>query len=398
MSKERRLQWKIAWSKLVCHFCTDFWRLVVAVIFLSVATMGVKIKREYTRDYIPFEKVLKKNFLLQEEVLQVSQKLSDALDIVSEKEKFIDELTQRLRVTEHEVQGARDDLQVFIAKVDTFEELVKSLEIGKQKNKNVIQENITLAVKLRESENEIRVLREKLKEIKVNNDAVLSIENCPMSHDVIESHSRKVTQVQDDHKNLITQADEEEQIVVESKLKETVKSDEIQSGTYYVDVINNEPNNECTAEENSSVMSEDESSSTTSEEVSCGNSSYEDSDKYEDTDSEQSEVDMSHYNDFTDDDGIKYMFISGTSMTRHYILLSEDEDENWFPKKKVYDEFRKFVNCQHKIHGRSNCAERRADLNTILDEFKKGVKEKDINDDFLNGAFMMIYETIEGVL
>ena len=124
--------------------------------------MGVKIKREYTRDYIPFEKVLKKNFLLQEEVLQVSQKLSDALDIVSQKEKFIDELTQRLRVTEHEVQGARDDLQVFIAKVDTFEELVKSLEIGKQKNKNVIQENITLAVKLRESENEIRVLQEKL--------------------------------------------------------------------------------------------------------------------------------------------------------------------------------------------------------------------------------------------
>ena len=47
---------------------------------------------------------------------------------------------------------------MYKAKVDTFEELVKSMEIRKRKNQNVCQENIKLAVKLRESENEIRVL------------------------------------------------------------------------------------------------------------------------------------------------------------------------------------------------------------------------------------------------
>ena len=136
------------------------------------------------------------------------------------------------------------------------------MEIVKRKNQNVCQENIKLAVKLRESENEIRVLQEKLKEIKLNNDAIPSIENCQigrsLSHDMIESQSSKVTHnVQEDNQNSSTQADKEEQIVVESKSKETVQSDEIWSGTGYADVNNNGPNIKCTVEDNSSVMSDD---------------------------------------------------------------------------------------------------------------------------------------------
>ena len=83
MPKERRLQWKIAWFTLTKHFCTDLWRLVVTLFILSlVSTMGVKV-RDYSREYIPFLDVLKKNYRLQEDVVEMSQKLSEALATVS---------------------------------------------------------------------------------------------------------------------------------------------------------------------------------------------------------------------------------------------------------------------------------------------------------------------------
>ena len=56
-------------------------------------------------------------------------------------------------------------------------------------------------------------------------------------------------------------------------------------------------------------------------------------------------VEGEEYHDFIEEDGISYMFISDSSMTRQFILLKEEEDENWFPKKKVYKELGMFVKC-----------------------------------------------------
>jgi len=112
--------------------------------------------------------------------------------------------------------------------------------------------------------------------------------------------------------------------------------------------------------------------------------------------SDQSEVDKS-LEDFIDEDGIIYMFVSGSSMTCQYILLEEEEDENWFPKTKVYEEVGTFLNCQHQIVGGKNCAQRKSDLNTSLEGLKKGMADNVINDEFLNFAFMNLYETIEGL-
>ena len=108
-------------------------------------------------------------------------------------------------------------------------------------------------------------------------------------------------------------------------------------------------------------------------------------------------VEVEKYHNFSKEDGIMYMLVSDSSMTRQYILREEDEDENWFPKKKVYDEILTFVNRQHQILGRKNCAQRRLNLNRIIEGLKKGMADEVINDKFLNYAFMHFYETIEGV-
>ena len=111
-----------------------------------------------------------------------------------------------------------------------------------------------------------------------------------------------------------------------------------------------------------------------------------------DTDSDL-EVDESD-EDFIVEDGITYMFVSRCSMTRHYIL-DENEDKNWFPKTKVYEELEDFLNLKHHIIGKENCTQRRSDLKVILEGMKRGMKDQVINDEFLNLAFMMFYETID---
>merc|ERR1712176_1385061 len=61
----------------------------------------------------------------------------------------------------------------------------KSMEIGKLQNQIVRQENVKLAIKLKDSENEIRVLQEKLKEAELkNNDLKFNECRICLSHDM----------------------------------------------------------------------------------------------------------------------------------------------------------------------------------------------------------------------
>lgn len=109
---------------------------------------------------------------------------------------------------------------MFKAKVDTFEEIVKSMEIGKHKTQNLCQENIKLAVKLRDFNNKIRVLQEKLKESRVNHNTILKNINDNLkpkyqtgrksiSNNILESWNSNVTYiVQEDSQKLSKQEDD----------------------------------------------------------------------------------------------------------------------------------------------------------------------------------------------
>ena len=64
MLKEIRLQWYIAWSQVKRQQLVKFWSIIVLVGFTILVTMGYAVKGKHSRVYIPFQDVLKKNFLL----------------------------------------------------------------------------------------------------------------------------------------------------------------------------------------------------------------------------------------------------------------------------------------------------------------------------------------------
>ena len=90
---------------------------------------------------------------------------------MSEYERKLDENTQQMSEMNQAMKRVNGEVQVFKAKVDTFEEIVKSMEVGKRTTQKACQDNIKLAVKLKDSEEEIRGLREKLKESRKNSEA-----------------------------------------------------------------------------------------------------------------------------------------------------------------------------------------------------------------------------------
>ena len=117
--------------------------------------MGVKVKRGYKLEYIPFEQVLKKNFLLQEEVEQLSNKLIVALNTVSQKEQEIEFLITENKRKIEELNQATKILQ---DRHEMIEEIVKTMVIEQRKNRTMSQENVKLAVKSKESEEKIKEL------------------------------------------------------------------------------------------------------------------------------------------------------------------------------------------------------------------------------------------------
>ena len=90
MLKDTRLQWHIAWRKARTHQVGRFWLIIILVEVSTLFNMGYARKAKY--DYIPFGVVLKKNFLLQEEVAELNQQLSAANNAMLIYEQRIDRL------------------------------------------------------------------------------------------------------------------------------------------------------------------------------------------------------------------------------------------------------------------------------------------------------------------
>ena len=157
MLQKSRLQWKIAWGKTTAHFCTVIWKIIVTVsVVRFIVNMGVKVKGKYTNVYIPFEHVLKKNYLLQEEVSNLSQELKAALNLVSEYEQkmkcIIFECNQQTLEMQRQVDTAGKEVKQVKDRVETFEGIVKQLGSERSKNQTMRQEKVRLAVQLKDSE------------------------------------------------------------------------------------------------------------------------------------------------------------------------------------------------------------------------------------------------------
>ena len=358
MLETKRLQWHIAWTKLKLSSFVNFQVIVILVGLVIVATkMGSN--KKYARDYIPFGKVMKKNFMLQEQICELNDALTRSYQQNQKYESLLAQALEENRMKEKQVMEYQEAAANTKDKVDTVETLVKSMVEERSGYRKLRQDNITLSMDLKASQEVVKLLEEKLNTLCLNsvhhNDRISE-----------ETESKGATIIIEPEVPTYSK-----ETVAESCLKD------FEDRLLKASITRLRKARDCSCEEKIEVSDSDSDS---------GSTDY-------DTDSDL-EVDESD-EDFIVEDGITYMFVARCSMTRQYILMDENEDENWFPKTKVYEELEAFLNCKHHIIGKGNCTQRRSDLKIILEGIKRGMKDQVINDEFLNLAFMMFYETID---
>ena len=89
------------------------------------------------------------------------------MQLVLEKDRQINSIIlehrMQLKEKKKEVKKAQEVIKVINAKIETFGDIVQTIEREKRKNQVVVQENMKLAVKLKESESKIIGLHKKLR-------------------------------------------------------------------------------------------------------------------------------------------------------------------------------------------------------------------------------------------
>ena len=356
MLETKRLQWHIAWKKSKLSSFVNF-QIIVILVGLVIVTTKMGSNKKYARDYIPFGKVMKKNFMLQEQICELNDALTLSYQQNQKYESLLAQALEANRTLEKQVLEYKEADAITKNKVNTVETLVKSMVEERSGYQKLRQDNITLSMDLKVSQEVVKLLEEKLNTLclnSVHNDDIISE----------ETESKGATMIIEPEVPTGNEIDAES---CRNNCEDRLSKESI---TWFGKA------RDCSCEEKIEVSDSDSDSSSTD---------Y-------DTDSDF-EIDGSE--DFIVEDGITYMFVARCSMTRQYILIDENEDENWFPKTKVYEELEVFLNCKHHIIGKVNCTKQRLDLKVILEGIKRGMKDQVINNEFLNLAFMMFYKTID---
>lgn len=434
MLREIRLQWHIAWSQFNAQQLVKIWFFILIVGTVSLLlNMGYATRGRHSRDYIPFEVVLKKNFLLQEQISEKNEALLQANKQVREYERMIENLrietSENMLMVQKSMIEYQEAAELTKAKSETFEGIMEKMETEKIEHRKIRQENIQLTMDIKESKQLILDLQAKVEEYsKIVNDSKEKYE-IELSQD-----SDRDVKVFDDH---ITQ----EEVVLQTESEVVVKSTVVAEVNNSISSKNSvEPYCSSCIDEVSLNGSSTIPSSTAqlkNNDSRCkgntGTNSTEDEIKVSDSviDIEFSisnvETDGVQVNDegissliseasfdedmsnigkccfscdpdsevtsyYDEDDEVVYMLVGKDSMTREYILLNEDEEESWFTKKEVTNAVREFLACDHQIHGKTNCEKRRLALSELLNKLEKGVQDENVKSNFLNDAFSRYYE------
>lgn len=140
--------------------------LVVILIIVVHSTIGYQKQtsnRVKTREYIPFEHVLKKNFLLQEKITTAETDLLDALQQIETYKVICMELQQSERQTLSELQSVAGWFEDYVKRNEerahTFQEMVQDLEVKTSRHQDIRQRNIQLEIELKEAHQEIAKLQ-----------------------------------------------------------------------------------------------------------------------------------------------------------------------------------------------------------------------------------------------
>ena len=400
MLQKSRLQWKIAWGKTTAHFCTVIWKIIVTVsVVRFIVNMGVKVKGKYTNVYIPFEHVLKKNYLLQEEVSNLSQELKAALNLVSEYEQkmkcIIFECNQQTLEMQRQVDTAGKEVKQVKDRVETFEGIVKQLGSERSKNQTMRQEKVRLAVQLKDSEKVISDLQNKLQikqreyDLATNSKQIeenymnerIKVEDCSIKIDgeVLAVCDKNSSVESSQPMGSLTEGRDGAIITESSRHKELSSRQALCSSMH---VSRDNYNRCCEREDNITHISLDNEESTDTEDDNNSNTTF---------------SETSFENSFVDDDGVEYIRVPRDSMCRQYILLKEDENETWFEKTVVFYELFNFTDSIHMSNSQRFSVERREKLNSVIDELRKCLSDEEfLKANIFDEAFIRFYEITEG--
>ena len=173
--------------------------------------MGYARKGKYESNYIPFGVVLKKNFLLQEEVAVLRQQLQETLNSVSIYEQRIEYL---ILEKSEALSNFNRELEGFQKNHVAIESLVHTMMEEKRKSQTKCQENVKLALQLKESEVKIKEL-----EAELRNHQLQSLGNHSKGRVDCESQKPRVVKVDSDRNILKGKNDKRESVSVNSSTR-----------------------------------------------------------------------------------------------------------------------------------------------------------------------------------
>ena len=138
------------------------------------------MRKKYARDYIPFNTVLRQNFILLEQVIDLNEALKSSYEQNQRNEELVAEFWNYKCMMESQIQEYQEIVENNKEKVAMFEKIVYSIKEDRSESRKLRQENIKLKLELKELQEECKELVGKLTSMNMNNrqkDCKLSISN-----------------------------------------------------------------------------------------------------------------------------------------------------------------------------------------------------------------------------
>jgi len=157
-----REQWLIAWEKMdrsgLLYFKRYCAALIYIVIIISIATMGYSARNR--QEDVPFEHVLKSNFLLHEKLSKVTEALNIAESKNTEYQETIRALRENIKQHAEFMKGYDDDNNRMKETLKTLTNTFDDYAQLQQNKRKLHQENFILTIQIKEYKTELGKLKQ----------------------------------------------------------------------------------------------------------------------------------------------------------------------------------------------------------------------------------------------
>lgn len=206
MQQADRLQWHIPWEKLRKRIPTKSQDRVLYVVTAIVIVLTLNSKIGYQvrhkgkagavrrQEYIPFTKVLKTNFLLQEQIATLTEELRESRSTNDTLMCKLQEIEQRNdmlgKQTIQLAETVKQETMIVKEQKATMKSIIAKIEVTNKNQVELKHENVTLLLELTEAKKEIERLNTQNTKEEIY-DRSLVEENCSnvIKQEDIQEHS-----------------------------------------------------------------------------------------------------------------------------------------------------------------------------------------------------------------